>query len=103
MKKEKRDRLEAKGWAVGSATEFLGLSKEEEEFIELKIRLSACLKEQRQKGALTQESLAKRINSSQSRVAKMEACGSDVTVDLLLRALFAAGMSRRELAKAIAA
>jgi hypothetical protein len=49
MKPTKRKRLEASGWKLGSAQEFLGLSDEETAFVELKLTLSASLKKCRTK------------------------------------------------------
>ncbi len=40
MRDMKRRRLEAKGWKVGTAKEFLGLSEEEGAYVELKLRLA---------------------------------------------------------------
>ena len=40
MKKAKKERLEAAGWRVGTAEEFLGLSKEEAAFVEMKLALA---------------------------------------------------------------
>jgi len=68
MKVSKRKKLEAAGWKVGSAREFLGLSAEEAAFVELKLTLSASLKECRTSQGLSQSELAKRLRSSQSRV-----------------------------------
>ena len=71
MREAKRKRLAAKGWRIGSATEFLGLSAEEEAYVELKLRLADGLRKRRLKSRLTQHELAKAVRSSQSRVAKM--------------------------------
>jgi DNA-binding XRE family transcriptional regulator len=102
MKASKRKKLEAAGWKVGSAREFLGLSDEEAAFVELKLTLNASLKECRTSQGLSQSELAKRLRSSQSRVDKMEASDPAVSVDLLIRALFAAGAKRKDIARAIA-
>ena len=51
---------------------------------------------------LSQSALAKLLNSSQSRVAKMEAGDPTVSLDLLVRALLATGTTPRELARTIA-
>jgi DNA-binding XRE family transcriptional regulator len=102
MDARKKKRLEAAGWRVGSTQEFLGLSPAEAAYIELKIALSDKLKEQRQRQRVTQQDLARVLGSSQSRVAKMEAGDPTVSLDLLLRALFALGATRRDVAKAIA-
>jgi hypothetical protein len=42
------------------------------------------------------------IGSSQSRVAKMEAAGADISLDLICKALFALGVSQKSLGKMIA-
>ena len=72
VKAAKRKNLEADGWKVGSAAEFLNLSDEEVAYIELKLELAKRLKAARIRCRLTQKELAMRIDSSQSRVAKME-------------------------------
>jgi len=51
---------------------------------------------------LTQSELAKRVRSSQSRVAKMEAGDPSVSIDLLVRSLLALGATRKDLARLIA-
>ena len=102
MKQDKLKRLKRAGWSVGDAQDFLELSREETSFLELKLALSARLKERRQEQHLTQNDLAELLQSSQSRVAKMEAGDPSVTVDLLLRALLQLGTTKKELAKLIA-
>jgi ribosome-binding protein aMBF1 (putative translation factor) len=102
MRESKRKRLEAKGWRVGNAADFLSLSPEEAAYVELKLRLADRLKERRRQRTLTQNQLARLVKSSQSRVAKMEAGDPTVTVDLLIRALLALGVSNKELATTIA-
>jgi len=99
MKTAKRKRLESKGWKVGTVREFLNLSPEENAYVELKLALSKNLKEYRRQKRLTQEELARRLKSSQSRVAKMEAGDPSVSLDLLVRSLLALGASRKHLAE----
>ncbi len=103
MKAAKRKRLEARGWVVGDAKAFLGLSEDEAVFIDLKLALKESLKQLRIRRGMTQVQLAKLLDSSQSRVAKMEAGDPSVSLDLLVRSLFKLGMTRRELGKVIAA
>jgi hypothetical protein len=93
----KKRRLEAAGWKVGNAREFLGLSDEENEIIELKIRLADAVKTQRIRRELTQQRLASLLRTSQSRIAKIEAGDPSVSVDLMLRALFRMGARRADL------
>ena len=101
MKRTKRRNLEAAGWRVGSAAEFLGLSREEAALVELKVTLSTGIKQRRIAKGLTQGELATRLGSSQSRVAKIEGADPSVSIDLLMRALFAMGASRNEVARMI--
>ena len=101
MRKAKRKRLTAKGWKVGTVEEFLGLSDEESAYIELKIKLAAGLRERRRQKGLSQLDLAAKLQSSQSRVAKMEAGDPSVSLDLLIRSLISLGASERELSRII--
>ena len=101
MDEEKRRRLESAGWSVGDVSDFLDLSPAEAEFIELKLALARGLRARREENGLTQREVALRTGSSQSRVAKMEAADSSVTVDLLIRALLSLGASRSEVARLV--
>ena len=103
MKRGKRAKLKAGGWSVGSATEFLALSPEEAALVEIKVALSRSLRLRRTRQRLSQTALARHLKSSQSRVAKMESADASVSVDLLLRALFALGATPRDVAKVLAA
>jgi predicted XRE-type DNA-binding protein len=103
MKRQKKARLEAAGWKVGSAKEFLALTDAEAAIVELKLELAKALREQRARRKMTQEQAGRMLQSSQSRVAKMEAGDSSVSIDLLVRALFKLGGSRRDLARRLAA
>jgi len=101
MREDKRRRLEAKGWKVGSAKEFLRLSDEESAYIDLKMRLADGLRDRRQQNRLSQVQLASMLRSSQSRIAKMESGDPSVSLDLLIRSLLALGISDRELSRII--
>jgi hypothetical protein len=103
MRSSKRKQLEAKGWKVGDAKDFLGLSSQEEAYIEIKLRLADNLRSQRLRRKMTQSDLAKAIRSSQSRVAKMEAGEHSVSLDLLIRTLLALGASDSDLASFLSA
>ncbi len=90
MSKLRRERLEKAGWKVGSAAEFLELSEVEAALVEAKLALGDAVRALRQRGRLSQQDLAKRMGSSQSRVAKVENHDPEVSLDLQLRAVFAA-------------
>jgi DNA-binding transcriptional regulator YiaG len=101
MRKAKQQALEAHGWRLGSADEFLELTPEEAAVVELKLRLSDALRARRTRLRLSQEAVANRLGSSQSRVAKMEAGDASVTLDLLVRALVGLGATPNDVAKAM--
>lgn len=98
MDDTKRKKLEAAGWRVGSADDFLGLSPEESAYVEFRLLLSRGLKQYRTRTGISQEKLAERIGSSQSRIAKAEAGDPSVSLDLLMRAIFATGVTTAEIA-----
>lgn len=101
MREIKRKKLVARGWKTGTAAEFLGLSKEEERLVELRVRLAEGLRQRRLQRRLTQADLAQALHSSQSRVAKMEAADPSVSLDLLVRSLLALGATNRDLSRLI--
>ncbi len=101
MKAADRKKLEAHGWSVGSAQDFLGLSNEENSYLFIKISLAHALAENRAKVGISQLELAKRMHSSQSRVAKMEAGDSSVSTDLLIKALLYLGLEPKDVGKCV--
>jgi DNA-binding XRE family transcriptional regulator len=101
MRADTKKKLEAAGWRVGGTKEFLGLTDVEHKLVEMKLALAKTLRTVRERHQLTQAQLAKRIRSSQSRVAKMEAGDASISLDLLMKTLFAAGAKSAELAKAV--
>lgn len=101
MDEAKRKKLEEAGWSVGDAEQFLGLTRAESAFIEIKLALSTLLRERRNRSELTQAELAELVGSSQSRIAKMEKVDPSVSIDLLIRTLLTLGVSREELGQII--
>jgi ribosome-binding protein aMBF1 (putative translation factor) len=101
MNTSKRKRLETAGWRVGKASDFLGLSAEEELYVEIKLALADAVRARRTKLGLSQAQLAQRMRSSQSRVAKLEAGDRTVSIDLLVHALLRLGATRRQLARVL--
>jgi DNA-binding XRE family transcriptional regulator len=103
VKASKRERLRKAGFNVASAADFLGLTAAEQLLVAMKLELVAGVKELRSEQRITQAELAKRLGSSQSRVAKLEAGDRTVSIDLLMRALLSLGASRRQIAALIGA
>ncbi len=102
MRDDKRKRLEAKGWRVGSAKQLLGLTPDEDIYVEIRLQLVDTLRRERARMKMTQSALAQKVRSSQSRVAKMEAGDPSVSLDLLVRTLLSLGVSRRRVGSVIA-
>lgn len=101
MDKVKRAKLEAAGWVVATPKEFLNLSDEDAAFVEVKVALAAALRARRIEQQLSQIEAAKRLHSSQSRVAKMEAADKSVSLDLLLKSFLKLGGTREMMAAAL--
>ncbi len=100
MDKAKRERLEAKGWKVGTVAEFLELTPEESALVEIKLALSRKLRQRRQE-QMTQAELAAKIHSSQPRIAKAENGDRSVSIELLLRAILATGATPQDIGDTI--
>ena len=102
MRSDRKERLESAGWKVGDAKDFLGLTEAEAALVDVRVSLARELRRRRLSKSLSQEALARRIGSSQSRVARMEAGHPSVSLDLLIRSLFTAGSTRSDIGRVIA-
>lgn len=101
MDNSKRERLEAKGWKIGTVAEFLELTPEEAALVEIKLALSRSLKERRQ-NLMTQADLAAKLHSSQPRIANAENGDASVSIELLIRAMLATGATLQDIGQVIA-
>jgi transcriptional regulator with XRE-family HTH domain len=86
---------------VGTVSDFLETTAEETALIEIKLALSRKLREQRKK-IMTQAQLAEKIQSSQSRIANVENADASVSIELLIRAMLATGITLQEIGQVIA-
>ncbi len=102
MKKAREKELKARGFKATSVEEFLGLTSDEVAIIELRLALSKALKQRRLKAKVSQAAFAKRLKTSQSRLAKMEAGDKSVSFDLLIKNLLKLGVDKKELADVVA-
>lgn len=91
MKSKKRKALTTAGWRVGEAADFLGLTADERQLVELRLTLALAIRHQRRASGLSQKQLGERIGTTQPRVAKIEVGAPDVSLDQLVRAYTAAG------------
>lgn len=103
MTPEKRARLESAGFRVGDAADFVDLSREEHETVELRVSLARLVSDLRRSTRLTQKQLAARIGSDQARISRLEAADLSVSVDQMLEAAFALGASRKDIADVLTA
>jgi len=91
MDAAKRKAIEARGWKVGDAADFLEMSPAERALLETRVELALAIRRQREAHNLSQKELGARLKTSQPRVAKIERAAPDVSLDQLVRALTAAG------------
>jgi predicted XRE-type DNA-binding protein len=87
----KRKGLEAAGWKVGDAADFLEMTSEERQLLDARVAIALAIRRQRKARQLSQKQLGAKLKTSQPRVAKIERAASDVSMDQLVRAFTAAG------------
>lgn len=103
MKTTQLERLQADGWQVGNAADFLELNDEEARLVALKLSLISAVRKSRIKRRFSQTDLALRMKSSQSRIAKIEAGDPSVSLDMIVGALIASGAKTRDIQAAFTA
>jgi DNA-binding XRE family transcriptional regulator len=91
MDDQKRARLKAKGWVEVDVADWLGLDEAERRVIELRVSLVKAIKAHREATGITQAALAHRVGTAQPNIAKIEAGGIGVSLDLLMTVFFATG------------
>jgi DNA-binding XRE family transcriptional regulator len=95
-------RRKGKTWIETSVPELLQLSAEDRVIVELRAALALAFQEARRRKKLTQQEAAERIGTSQAQISKMEAGVASVTLDRMIKALAALGVSRTTIVKALA-
>jgi ribosome-binding protein aMBF1 (putative translation factor) len=91
MDAKKRRALEAAGWKVGDAADFLEMTAEERQLLDARVEIALAIRRQRAALHLSQKELGARLNTSQPRVARIERAANYVSLDQLVRAFTAAG------------
>ena len=95
MEQQSRAKLEAKGWQVGTATDFLDLTAADLLVIEIKLALSRRLAERKQYSSASQETAA----TPPSPNLQAE---SSTSIDRLIHDMIATGASPQEIGQLIA-
>jgi predicted XRE-type DNA-binding protein len=91
MDSTKRKAVQAAGWKIGDAADFLEMSDEERQLLDTRVELAMAVRRQREAQNLSQKQLGAILKTSQPRVAKIERAASDVSMDQLIRAFTAVG------------
>lgn len=91
MDSAKRKALQAAGWKIGDAADFLQMSDDERQLLDARVKIAQAVRQLRQARHLSQEELGAKLRTSQPRVAKIERAAPDVSLDQLLRAFTATG------------
>ncbi len=91
MQTRKRKALEAAGWKVGDAADFLEMSDDERRVLDARMELALAIRRLRKARGLTQKWLAAALKTSQPRIVKIERADPDVSFDQLLRGFAALG------------
>ena len=99
--KAKLARIQRMGGRVTTVAEFLGLSREDQAYVEMRLALSQKVRETRQEMGWNQSQLAERVGSEQSRIAKVEKADPSVSFDLLIRSLLALQLGPQDIASAL--
>jgi predicted transcriptional regulator len=91
MDTTKRKKLKKLGGRVTTVKELLGLDEHDVAVIEARLTMAEAIRKGRAEVGLTQAALARRIGSSQARVAKMEGGDPQASLESMMRALAATG------------
>lgn len=91
MDAAKRKALRSAGWAIGDAADFLEMSDEERQLLDVRVTLALAIRGQREAIQMSQKELGAKLKTSQPRVARIERAAPDVSLDQLVKAFAAAG------------
>ena len=91
MKEAKKKILESNGYKVTDSADWLGLSKEESQLVNMRVALAQELERVRKAKGITQAELARRVGTKQSGVARMLNKPDTSTMDNLIKGLIAMG------------
>jgi len=72
MQTEKRKTLEASGWKFGDAADFLAMTNEERQMLDIRVDAALAVRRQREAMKLSQQELGRRIHTSQLRIVKID-------------------------------
>ena len=91
MTERKKKILVANGYTITDSADWLGLSNEEAQIVNMRVALAQELERVRKSKGITQAELARRVGTKQSGVARMLNNPETSTMDNLIKALIALG------------
>ena len=97
-----KSRLASAGFRETNVQELFGLSREEMELVETRLALCRLIKRLRAERGVSEQAAARAIGSDQGNVSKAERNDATVSLEWMVRAAFALGASRQDVAHAIA-
>ena len=92
MNAEKMKRIKAAGYKVTTADEWLGLTPEESQLVDIRLALAEQLEEVRKEKGISQAQLAAKMGAKQSGIARMVNRPETSSMDNLLKGLIALGV-----------
>ena len=92
MNAEKMKRIKAAGYKVTTADEWLGLTPEESQLVDIRLALAEQLEEVRKEKGISQAQLAARMGTKQSGIARMVNRPETSSMDNLVKGLIALGV-----------
>jgi len=101
MDTKKRKQLEAAGYQVTDASNWLGLTPQEQAIVNMRVNFALEIERVRKASNITQQELAEKIGTRQSGVARMLNNPTTATIDSLIKTLLALGTSPKRIAALI--
>ena len=92
MNAEKMKKIKAAGYKVTTADEWLGLTPEESQLVDIRLALAEQLEEVRKEKGISQAQLAAKMGTKQSGIARMVNRPETSSMDNLVKGLIALGV-----------
>ena len=102
MNATKKKNLESQSYIFTTPADFFGLTDVERKLVKMRHILTRTFSDMRKRKCLSQSDVAKRMNSTQGRVSKIEANHPEVSIDFMIQGLFALGCEPQQLAECVA-
>jgi transcriptional regulator with XRE-family HTH domain len=102
MNAERRAELEARGYYVTTAAEWLGLSQAQSDRVEINLALSAFLGSVRERAGLSMRAAGRRVGLTEAQYRRLESGEGENAIGRMIEAALKLGVRYREIGLAIA-